>query len=224
MSEPGFWQRVAWWWALVLLAVAVALIAMTEARALVLDDQLLLAAAQAPSGRALDWAMALVSLLGSVEVCIPLMLVLVLTAGRAPGLEGWRRWAPLLIMLALSAVELVLKEVVRQPGPPAGLARFSIHGVTVATPYSFPSGHMVRATMVFGVLALRLAARRRQARWLWACVALVWVIGYSRVYLGDHWPSDVAEGILLGGAGLAVTIGLAPVAAAGPGLLREASP
>lgn len=69
---------------------------------------------------------------------------------------------------------------------------------------SFPSGHATAAVVVYGTLAYLVArlAPTRFLRWLtWAVAAAVIVlIGVSRVYLGVHYPSDVAAGFLMGGA------------------------
>jgi membrane-associated phospholipid phosphatase len=75
---------------------------------------------------------------------------------------------------------------------------------------------MTRVTLVFGLFGLRLFRRRGNPLWLWACVAAVWIVGYSRVYLGQHWPVDVAGGILLGGIGLALTLWFSPRGFVGP--------
>lgn len=70
------------------------------------------------------------------------------------------------------------------------------------TSYSFPSGHAVTAVVVFGTLAwlvVRLEPTVRIRRITIAgAVALILVIGVSRVYLGVHYPSDVLAGYLAG--------------------------
>jgi membrane-associated phospholipid phosphatase len=63
--------------------------------------------------------------------------------------------------------------------------------------YSFPSGHSFFALVVYGMLAYWLTrdAPRRARRWGWAlAVGLILLVGFSRVFLGEHYPSDVAAG------------------------------
>ena len=60
---------------------------------------------------------------------------------------------------------------------------------------SFPSNHAAN----MGALAVICGwFTRRRTRWLWFLVPLI--IGYSRVYLGYHYPSDVVGGWILGAA------------------------
>lgn len=73
---------------------------------------------------------------------------------------------------------------------------------TRALSSSFPSGHAMSATVVYvtvAYLAARLQ-RRRRARWVTMLLALLTVllVCASRVYLGVHYPSDVAAGIIIG--------------------------
>ena len=75
---------------------------------------------------------------------------------------------------------------------------------------SFPSGHVVNLTAIFGFLiylTLLLVADAR-ARWgLSALLALpILAIGFARIEDGAHWPSDVLGGYMLGWLWLAVTI------------------
>jgi undecaprenyl-diphosphatase len=63
---------------------------------------------------------------------------------------------------------------------------------------SYPSGHAMVSAAFFGALALVIAehiASRAGRRLVWAASACaVLMIGYSRVYLGVHYPSDVVGG------------------------------
>jgi undecaprenyl-diphosphatase len=78
---------------------------------------------------------------------------------------------------------------------------------------SFPSGHVLTFTATFGFLAvLSWRARRRALAAL--CVLPPIAIGLSRVYLGEHWPSDVLGGALFGVLWMALTVRLYDLARA----------
>ena len=66
--------------------------------------------------------------------------------------------------------------------------------------YSFPSGHALSSLCFYGVLAGLLSARMKNqsariVTWL-ASGALIAGIGFSRIYLGVHYPTDVIAGYL----------------------------
>jgi membrane-associated phospholipid phosphatase len=211
-------RRAAAGWAVVLLLVFAVLAVWVNARGLAITDSLLLTIAQTPSGPPLDVVMVGLSLLGSVEVAGAVMLVLVARLVVLRGRLSLSLLVPVGLLLAATVVEVAGKLLVHQPSPPASLMRGPRVGFGVATAYSFPSGHMVRATFVYGLVALRAMRKYPSLWWPWVCVLVVWTIGYSRVYLANHWPADVAGGILLGGAALALTLALAPRASLGEDL------
>ena len=71
---------------------------------------------------------------------------------------------------------------------------------------SFPSGHLVRAVVAYGLIAfvVRRLAARRLARDLAIPIAVVLIVleAFDRLYLDVHWESDVIGGLLLGAIGL----------------------
>jgi undecaprenyl-diphosphatase len=73
--------------------------------------------------------------------------------------------------------------------------------------FSFPSGHALVSLAVYGsialVLARRLTSRIQRALLLGATALLVIAIGFSRLYLGVHFLSDVLAGYAAGAAWLA---------------------
>lgn len=77
------------------------------------------------------------------------------------------------------------------------------HGVTVYSA-SFPSGHSALAAATYLTLAMLVASletrRRTKALCYGLAGALLVGVGFSRVYLGVHWPSDVLAGWALGAA------------------------
>jgi undecaprenyl-diphosphatase len=73
---------------------------------------------------------------------------------------------------------------------------------TTASTSSFPSGHAMSATVVYVTVAY-LAARLQKTRWarlatLAVAGVMVAMICFSRLYLGVHYPSDVAAGVIIG--------------------------
>jgi undecaprenyl-diphosphatase len=109
----------------------------------------------------------------------------------------WRRfkWLPALAFLVLSLLQRYLTHgihmVAHRVGPPGFL-----HG-------TFPSGGSERTVVFFGLIAYFLwrefSGRRVTAIWAGAAVAAVaFNEGYSRLYLGMHWTTDVLSGWFYG--------------------------
>jgi undecaprenyl-diphosphatase len=104
----------------------------------------------------------------------------------------------LVSVIAGSALMHLLKDGYDRPRP-----ALVEHG-TLVTNASFPSGHSTMATMVYltlGILLARTEVKKRVRVFIVTIsVIIVILVGVSRVYLGVHWPTDIAAGWALGGA------------------------
>jgi undecaprenyl-diphosphatase len=116
---------------------------------------------------------------------------------------AWRRWAVLVaVVLADAAAEGLsdgLKAAVDEQRP---THRYAEPHALVSVPHSgaFPSGH---TTTSFACATVLTAFVPRAAP---ALYLLALAIGFSRIYVGVHWPFDVLGGVVLGVAtGAAVT-------------------
>ena len=116
--------------------------------------------------------------------------------------RGFRHEAWALLALPLvEVVEVVYKLVVQHPAPIRSVP--TLHN-------SYPSGHTLRAVLVYGLLAFviyRLAPRglvRTLA--IPAAAVIISLVALDRLYLGVHWTSDVIGGLLLGGIALTAAI------------------
>ncbi len=106
---------------------------------------------------------------------------------------GWL----MLIGSISSLLDNIIKLLISRQRPPADL----VHILVPATGFSYPSGHAVFFTWMSFMLAASIAPRVRPAfrpiLWLAALVVIV-LTCIARVWAGDHWPSDVIGGVLLG--------------------------
>jgi undecaprenyl-diphosphatase len=106
----------------------------------------------------------------------------------------WRRhWGSMRLVIASGLLTPllieVLKRVFHRPRP-------ELWPTVPEDSYSFPSGHALGSVVVYGILAYLIGqARPRWRPALWGIyLGLVAVIGFSRLYLGFHWPTDVMGG------------------------------
>lgn len=139
-----------------------------------------------------------------------------LIAVSAPGFQPWNFVFPLVIMGGLaflrrlaeaaflglaagvSATDEIVKALVHRSRPSADLVLVIQH----LDSYSFPSGHVTEYTLVFGFcfyLAFTLMKHGAlRTLVLIGGAAMVLLVGPSRVWMGQHWASDVLGGYALG--------------------------
>jgi membrane-associated phospholipid phosphatase len=127
----------------------------------------------------------------------PSLIVIALAAA------GWLVWHgrrndSLIVVIGAASVLVVspfLKLALERPRPAA-----DEHLVSVDS-WSYPSGHSLNSMVVLGLLTVLAVRSWEGGRRVLAAVVgalLVFLVGFSRVYLGVHWPSDVLAGWLLG--------------------------
>ena len=146
--------------------------------------------------------------LGGLELTSILMVALIVVlAGRGSAGDAW----VLVAFGASQVLESLYKTGLYHPGPPRSVAHADGPSVTEllgasSLGNSFPSGHMVRSVVVYGLIAFVV---RRLAPWPSAralaipiFVALILVEAFDRLYLNVHWESDVIGGALLGAIAL----------------------
>lgn len=113
---------------------------------------------------------------------------------------------------ALSAGAYTLVEMfVHRPRPDAAL----VHVIRHANGWSFPSGHVIFFTWFLAYLLLILGRPHLPrpaflAGWVVMGVVLA-VVAVGRIYTGEHWPSDVLAGLLLGGGWALLGLSLRPL-------------
>jgi undecaprenyl-diphosphatase len=150
-------------------------------------DRAALDAAQAVHLPALDVFASFVGIFGRAEVTVGIALGLAAARWRTSPRHAL---VPLFIAVTI-AVETFLKLVVPQAPPPEERSRAIelLPYVNIPFAHAFPSGHVARATFL-----LRIA----HGVPTWAVVAGIVLMALTRLYLGEHWLSDLVGGLALG--------------------------
>lgn len=167
---------------------------------------------QSITPRFLDTPFSILSLLGTFEIT-GLILVLLLLKSKLSWFEMGVLVAGFIVILG---VETTLKHVLKHPRPPAIYDRYDLPiflpTSRVETPFAYPSGHLSRTTYLLAIAWLLLASKSKSKR---NYLTVLWLIGIlmaiSRVYLGEHWTSDVIGGSLLGSGIGYLTFGILTV-------------
>lgn len=175
-----------------LLAALVVAAAFDRGEVLLTWDQPIQQAVESGRTSVLDEVFLTVSRFGST--------ITVLTLGVLASLVTWRRCRAVGTVLLVAtfsrpALEFVVKALVDRDRP-------DLERMVAGNGPSFPSGHVMAAIALWGLLPLVVSLyTHRRAVW-WASVAVAGVliagIAASRVYLGVHWFSDVTGGFVVG--------------------------
>ncbi|MDD2732880.1 MAG: bifunctional DedA family/phosphatase PAP2 family protein [Desulfuromonadaceae bacterium] len=117
----------------------------------------------------------------------------------------WYRLTALVLVLPCGMVlDVLLKIMFHRQRPRFADSFLTFHG------YSFPSGHTMAATLLYGLLAVFSVTALKAWRWRVGAVlgafVMVLLVGFSRVYLGAHYLSDVLGAAAAGLAWLALSL------------------
>jgi membrane-associated phospholipid phosphatase len=136
-----------------------------------------------------------VSALAEPHVVFPVLAVAGIAAARRG--RRWRAGAPFLTVVGGAAARRRLSRVIARPRPPADAWLIEPEG------FSFPSKHTALAALAAGASARALGCGGVSAQA--ASLLAASGIGASRVYLGVHWPTDIAAGWLFAEGWLRLT-------------------
>lgn len=141
-------------------------------------------------------------LAGPAQDILAVAVIVIVTVIRRPA-----------VWLILSAggeglIYSVLNQTLRRPRPSTHL----VHVVSYGGGYGYPSGHAA-FFLTFGALTAICLTWRRAPAWgvaIAAAIAGLILAGacLSRMYEGQHWPSDILGGLLLGGGWVCLVLSI----------------
>ena len=111
---------------------------------------------------------------------------------------SWKKAPLIAVGAAAGPIYSIVQGIIQRPRPSADL----VHVIRHTGSFSFPSGHVVFFSWVLVMLVVCLGVGRLPRPLLavaWIAAAFVLIVDcIGRIYLGEHWPSDVLGGLALG--------------------------
>jgi undecaprenyl-diphosphatase len=149
-------------------------------------------------------AMTLISWPGfgpQVLIIAGLMILLIYILGL-----HWEAFMALVAALLSTLVNLLVKDLIQRPRP----VQAQVNVIDILNSYSFPSGHVMFYLGFFGFVGFLVFSLMKpswkRTLFLAPLSILIVLIGVSRIYLGQHWASDVLGAYLLGSLTLVASI------------------
>lgn len=118
----------------------------------------------------------------------------------------WEALTASIAALLPALINGLVKELIRRPRPTVDLVQV----LRILDSYSFPSGHVMFYVGFFGFIWFLVYTLLKRSLWRTLLLiffgGLIALVGISRIYLGQHWASDVLGAYLLGGLTLVVIL------------------
>lgn len=127
-----------------------------------------------------------------------------------PYVLGWKwiAFTQAFAGLGVGLAATIVKYVVHRPRPSSDVVL--VHRVLDGGGQSYPAGHAADYLARFGFIIYLLTRSGPPVWWVWVIIAIlglyIGLVGFARIYSGEHWLTDVLGGYLLGGIWLLVTI------------------